>query len=79
MNASQRRKAYRAMPNPGTRVEWTLKSGKVNSGIAVGPMPIHRDQWNEERRNVPNVRRLRVALGSGAHSHPLMHGIRVVA
>lgn len=79
MNSRQRRKEYRAMPKAGTRVEWTSKSGIVRSGIAVGPMPIFRDQWNEERRNVPNVRRLRVQLGSGAHSHPLMHTMRVAA
>jgi hypothetical protein len=79
MNARQRRKAYRAMPKPGTRVQWTLKSGRVNSGVAVGPMPIHRDQFNEERRNVPNVLSVRVRLEGGAHAHPLASRLRAVA
>lgn len=72
MNSKQRRTAYRAMPKAGTAVRWVTKKGYVLEGVAVGPMPVHRDQWNEERRNVPNVLRLRVAMSGGSHSHPLI-------
>ncbi|MBR8234219.1 MULTISPECIES: hypothetical protein [unclassified Burkholderia] len=72
MNARQRRKAYRAMPHEGERVTWTTQSGRVKAATVEGRKEWFHGQWNEERLNVPCVRRVRVRFDTGGYAHPLV-------
>lgn len=52
MNAKQRRIAYRKQPKAGTVVSWkSKKTGKVRSGVVVGPSMIwdikHSESWGQ--------------------------------
>lgn len=60
MNAKQRRVAYRKQPKPGTVVSWANKSGKILSGVVVGPSMIwdikHPEAW--DARKTPDTARV---------------------
>lgn len=73
MNASQRRKAYRAMPKAGTQV---VRVGTGLPAKVIGPMFSPHLQFNYERANKPSVHRVRVELLGGSHSHPLVRNLR---
>ncbi|WP_155648657.1 hypothetical protein [Burkholderia pseudomultivorans] len=76
MNARQRRKAYRAMPQDGQRVTWATQSGRIKAATVESRKEWFHGQWNEERLNVPCVHRVRVRFDTGGHAHPLVSRLR---
>ncbi|AIO25712.1 Uncharacterised protein [Burkholderia cepacia] len=69
------------MPKVGTVVCWIGRKGgnaHVFSGVVESRKEWHHGRWNEERLNVPCVRRLRIALSTGGHMHPMVKRLDVV-
>ena len=84
MNSKQRRQAYRAMPKAGTKVTWISKvSGKVRSGVVVGPSFLHTGDhpkaWLCEGsiRSKLSTGRMAIRMAAGSVSHILVSAIQV--
>lgn len=64
MNSKQRRKAYRAMPKPGTKVTITRRSGAEKIATVIG-LSMLFPQGSPCRGSVPSTNRILVQYPNG--------------